>query len=131
MNHNSPKTERLWRPIGLAEFRLLEASGMREWPPRLPEQPIFYPVLNREYAAEIAQKWNTKDELSGYVGIVTEFDIDAEYATQFDRKVVGAGRHEELWVPAEVLDEFNANIVGKIRVVEVFYGDDYEGQVIE
>jgi len=25
---------------------LVEASGWLAWPPRLPEQPIFYPVLN-------------------------------------------------------------------------------------
>lgn len=35
----------LWRPVGLAEMGLVFDSGMRRFPPRLPEQPIFYPVL--------------------------------------------------------------------------------------
>lgn len=125
---NKQNTLTLWRPVGLAEYRLLQESDMQAWPPRLPEQPIFYPVLNRAYAAEIAQKWNTKDSVSGFVGIVTEFEVDEEYASRFDREVVGAGRHEELWVPAEELEEFNAQIIGPIRVVDVFYGEDYSSE---
>jgi hypothetical protein len=39
-------TTTLWRPVGPEELALVEASGRRAWPPRLPEQPIFYPVLN-------------------------------------------------------------------------------------
>jgi hypothetical protein len=45
----------------------VEASGRREWPPRLPEQPIFYPVLDQEYATMIARDWNGKESGSGYV----------------------------------------------------------------
>ena len=44
-------TVTLWRPTGPEELALVEASGWREWPPRLPGQPIFYPVLNEDYAA--------------------------------------------------------------------------------
>jgi len=36
------------------------------FPPRLPEQPIFYPVTNEKYAAEIASKWSTADKASGF-----------------------------------------------------------------
>jgi hypothetical protein len=36
----------LWRPVGPAELDLIRASGMRAFPPRLPEQPIFYPYFN-------------------------------------------------------------------------------------
>ena len=50
----------LYRPVGTAELRLIEESGWREYPPRLPEQPIFYPVLEEGYAAEIASRWNAK-----------------------------------------------------------------------
>ena len=51
-------TVTLWRPTGPEELALVEASGWREWPPRLPGQPVFYPVLNEEYAAKIARDWN-------------------------------------------------------------------------
>ncbi len=40
----------LYRPVGPKELDLIAASGYREFPPRLPEQPIFSPVLVREYA---------------------------------------------------------------------------------
>jgi len=57
----------LFRPSGPEELRLVEQSGFRQWPPRLPEQPIFYPVTNEKYAKEIAIKWNIKDSDVGYV----------------------------------------------------------------
>lgn len=120
----------LYRPVGLKEFRLIEDTDMAVFPPRLDHQPIFYPVLNEDYATQIARDWNTKDRMSDYVGIVTRFAVDAEYVDQFDRKVVGGSVHEELWVPAEVLEEFNQQIVGKIEVLNVFYGDEYEGPTI-
>src|SRR5207253_2519320 len=44
----------LWRPTGQAELDLVAASGWQAWPPRLPDQPIFYPVLNRWYATKSA-----------------------------------------------------------------------------
>jgi hypothetical protein len=115
----------LYRPIGLHELRLIEETDYQAFPPRLPEQPIFYPVLNREYAAQIARDWNTKDIKSGYMGAVTEFDVDADYLTQFEEQVVGAAIHRELWIPSERLEEFNRHIVGKIRVIETFYGKHY------
>lgn len=124
------KTMTLYRPVGLKEYELIREANMKAYPPRLDFQPIFYPVLNREYAAQIAREWNTKDQASDYVGIVTRFEVDAEYASQFDRKVVGSSVHEELWVPADDLEVFNEQIVGGIEVIEVFYGDEYDGPEI-
>jgi len=40
----------LFRPTGETELALIRDSGWRAFPPRLPEQPIFYPVLDEEYA---------------------------------------------------------------------------------
>jgi hypothetical protein len=54
------ETVTLWRPTGPQEQALVEASGWLRWPPRRPEQPIFYPVLNEEYARMIARDWNVK-----------------------------------------------------------------------
>ncbi len=102
-------------------------AQMREFPPRLPEQPIFYPVTNRAYAEQIAQNWNTReDDRAGYV---TEFEIPDDYAAQFDRHLVGGRGHEELWVPAERLPEFNAQICAPIRVVAAYFGDGFGGFV--
>ena len=56
----------LYRPVGESELILIAESKYTAFPPRLPEQPIFYPVLNEQYAAEIAKRWNTKDKNSGY-----------------------------------------------------------------
>jgi hypothetical protein len=121
-------TTQLFRPVGLYELRLIRDSSYTTFPPRLPEQPIFYPVLNEKYAAQIAREWNMPDEKSGYLGVVTAFDVDSAYLSQYEEKVVGAANHCELWIPAEELPEFNRRIVGKIRVVSAFYGDRYEDE---
>ena len=121
-------TRRLYRPVGLFELRLIRDADFKAFPPRLAHQPIFYPVLNAEYAAHIARDWNTKDEASGFMGAVTAFDIDACYLEQFEEHVVGTASHRELWIPAEDLDTFNQHIVGTIRVVKVFYGKRFSGE---
>jgi len=112
----------LFRPVGRAELDLIEASGMRAFPPRLPWQPIFYPVLNEEYATEIARDWNTKDPASGYAGYVTRFAVRTEFVARYEPRVVGSRRHQELWIPAEDLPGLNDSIVGVIEVVAEFQG---------
>lgn len=99
---------RLYRPVGIHELALLFDAEMAAFPPRLPEQPIFYPVLNAPYAIQIARDWNAKGEHRA--GYVTEFDVDDTYASRFERHIVGARQHEELWIPAEELGEFNWHI---------------------
>ncbi len=109
----------LYRPVGTAELELIHKSGDKEFPPRLPEQPIFYPVLNEQYACEIAEKWNAKTG-DGF-GYVTRFEIDDAYGSQFEVHTVGNHIHQELWVPAESLTEFNAHIKGVISVIKIYY----------
>lgn len=70
---NGKQTVTLFRPVGQQELDLIQASGWKEFPPRLYWQPIFYPVLTEEYAIMIARDWNTKDPNSGYVGYVLQF----------------------------------------------------------
>lgn len=120
----------LYRPIGLAELHLVAASGFRGFPPRLPHQPIFYPVLDREYAEAIARDWNTRDEASGFVG-VTRFEVDDEFAKRYPVHVVGSRSHQELWVPAEELAEFNEHIVSPIEIVAAFTGPAFAGKLDE
>ncbi|HEY6160909.1 MAG TPA: ADP-ribosylation/crystallin J1 [Bacteroidia bacterium] len=117
----------LYRPIGCIELELIEDSGFRSFPPRLSWQPIFYPVLSYDYACTIARDWNTNDEGSGFAGFVTKFDIPEEYFLQFEVKNVGGPDHNELWVPAGQLGEFNSKRVDKIQVVKAFYGDKFSG----
>ena len=110
----------LYRPVGQTEYELIQKSGYKRFPPRLEWQPIFYPVLNIEYARQIAESWNTKDEFSGYTGYVLKFEINDSYAAQFQIHTVGASYHQELWIPAEDLSEFNSHIKGLIRVIEKY-----------
>lgn len=112
----------LYRPVGLKEMQLIMDMDYMGFPQRLEWQPIFYPVMNREYAEQIAERWNTKDEFSGYCGIVTKFDLPADYLLKYEVHNVGGLIHNELWVPAEDLDEFNHHIVGQIEIVTVFTG---------
>ena len=107
----------LWRPTGPEEIELVRASGSRRWPPRLPDQPIFYPVLNEEYATMIARDWNVP--ASG-IGYVTRFDVEKSYLDQFEVHQVGGETILEYWIPAEKLEEFNDHIVGEIVEVARF-----------
>jgi hypothetical protein len=110
-------TTTLYRPIGPAELELIAATGFRAFPPRLPDQPIFYPVTNQAYATRIAREWNVRDSGAGFV---TRFSIDAAYAARFPVQTVGGTECTELWVPAGELDEFNRHIVGEIEVIAEF-----------
>ncbi len=107
----------LWRPTGPAELELVRESGWRAWPPRLPEQPIFYPVLNEDYAIKIARDWNVP--ASG-VGYVTRFEVETDFLQRYPVQQAGGQTILELWVPAEELAEFNEHIVGLIEVVHEF-----------
>jgi len=104
----------LFRPTGSKELELIVASGYLRWPPRLPGQPIFYPVTNEEYAKEIAVKWNIPD--SG-VGFVTKFSVKKTFMDRYPIHKVGGENHTEWWIPAEDLEELNDNIVGLIEVI--------------
>ena len=120
------KVKTLFRPVGIKELELIASLNWKAFPPRLDWQPIFYPVLNQPYAEQIAREWNTQDAFSGYCGIVTRFDVDEVYLKQFNIENVGAEMHNELWIPAEELEEFNKHIVGKIEIVKVFVGKGFE-----
>lgn len=108
------ETVTLWRPTGPAELALVEASGWTKWPPRMPDQPFFYPVLSEEYASRIARDWNVK--ASG-VGYVTRFGVDKPYLDGYEVQQAGGRTILEYWIPAEDLDEFNRHIIGLIEIV--------------
>ena len=99
---------------------MMGQSGWSAFPPRLPHQPIFYPVLDEDYAVQIARDWNTKDAASGHAGYVTRFHVRADFLARYEVQTVGARRHRELWIPAEELEEMNRNLVGTIEVIAEF-----------
>ncbi len=114
----------LYRPVGQKELDLITLTGFTAFPPRLEWQPIFYPVLTEEYASFIAREWNTVDAASGYIGYVLRFAVDSAYLSRFDVQKVGSASALEYWIPAEQLDEFNSNIIGKIELISTFRPED-------
>ena len=111
------ETITLWRPVGPKALALIEESGWTEFPPRLPEQPIFYPVTTRDYAVKIARDWNVGASGSGFV---TEFEVRADFLARYPVEIAGGRAHQEYWILAEELSQFNKAIVGTIRVVDRF-----------
>jgi hypothetical protein len=110
-------TVTLWRPVGPQELALIEASGMRAVPPRLPEQPIFYPVTTEAYAIKIAHDWNVPASGSGYV---TRFQVRKDFLDRYQVQTAGGREYQEYWIPAEELEAFNAAIVGEIEITARF-----------
>lgn len=113
------ETITLYRPTGPDELELVRLSDYAKWPPRLPEQPIFYPVTNEEYAKEIAAGWNVR---GGKIGYVTRFKVKKSFMEEYETHHVGGSYHMEWWIPAEDLEELNRNIVGRIEVISEYRG---------
>jgi hypothetical protein len=111
------ETLTLWRPVGPKELELIQQTGMRAFPPRLPDQPIFYPVLTEDYAVKIARDWNLPASGAGFV---TRFEVRRDFIAKYDVQEAGGRSHLEYWIAAEDLDAFNAAIVGLIEVVRSF-----------
>jgi hypothetical protein len=111
------QTITLWRPVGPKELELIQQSGMRAFPPRLPEQPIFYPVTTEDYAVKIARDWNVPASGRGYV---TRFKVRSAFLGQYAVQKAGGRKHQEYWIPAEELSAFNMAIVGPIEIVREF-----------
>ena len=107
----------LSRPVGPEELELIRQTGMKAFPPRLPEQPIFYPVTTEDYAIKIARDWNVK--ASG-CGFVTRFEVTGSFLDSYDVQEAGGREHKEYWIPAEDLPDFNAAIVGRIEITQSF-----------
>ncbi len=114
-------TVTLFRPTGPAEYELLKQSGFSRWPPRLPEQPIFYAVTNEDYARQIAIQWNVKESGTGYV---TRFAVRRSFIDRYQVHQVGRTNHTEWWIPAEHVQELNDNIVGLVEVIGEYHQNE-------
>jgi hypothetical protein len=117
----------LYRPMDIEELRLVYETGMKAFPPRKPEQPIFYPVLTLEYANEIAQRWNAESHSAS--GYVAKFSLDDRYGARFEPQKVGGSHHVELWVPAAELSRFNQHIFPPITIVSAYFGNGFRGYI--
>ena len=118
---SAEKLSILYRPVGPEELELIRQAGWSRFPPRLPEQPIFYPVLQEEYAIRIARDWNVK---AGGAGFVTRFAVDRDYLSAFDVHDAGGSEYTEYWIPADELDVFNEHIRGPIEVTAEFHATE-------
>lgn len=105
----------LYRPVNQAELDLIKKSEMKEFPPRLPQQPIFYPVANEEYARQINRQWNVPAYGNGYIVM---FKVDSEFMKDYTVQNVGGVIHNEYWIPSEELEIFNKHIIGVIEIIE-------------
>lgn len=85
----------------------------KKWPPRLPEQPIFYPVTNVQYAKEV-NLWNVQQFGKGYI---TKFLVKKAFMNSYSIQKVGGKHHTEWWIPAQDLEKLNDNIVGLIEII--------------
>ena len=117
----------LFRPTGERELTLIRESGWRAFPPRLSDQPFFYPILNEMYASQIARDWNTRDGGTGYV---LRFQIDGGFLSRYAIQTAGANVHQEYWIPADDLAEYNRHLIGQIEIVSSF-GPGPEGKAAE
>ena len=111
-------TVTLWRPVGPLELDLIRKAAMRAFPPRLPDQPIFYPVLSEDYAVKIARDWNVPASGSGFV---TRFEVRRSFLDKYTIQKAGVSAHLEYWIPAEDKAAFNEAIIGEIKVVAEFH----------
>src|ERR1700723_4257749 len=114
---SADETITLYRPVGPDELALSRDSGFRRFPPRLPHQPIFYPVLTESYATKIARDWNVKASGSGYV---TRFAVLRSFLDRYQVQTAGGSEHLEYWIPAADLSEFNDNLIGQIELISKF-----------
>ncbi|NVJ13315.1 hypothetical protein [Myxococcus sp. AM010] len=109
------KTFTLYRPIGLKEAELILDSDCSAFPPRLPDQPIFYPVMNAEYARQIARDRDTPDAGSGHASSVTAFDVDTAYASRFPVRFTDAWYGPEYRGPDTTLGPLERQILALFK----------------
>jgi hypothetical protein len=94
----------LYRPVGPKELRRIADSGYHAFPIRLPGEPIFYPVLNEEYATKIARDWNAQNP-SQKKGYMAKFSVRTEFLSKYEIRTVGGRVHQEYWIPGGDLQE--------------------------
>ena len=80
MQHENIDTITLYRAVGDKKLKLIKKLAYKNFLSRLPEQLIFYPVLNEEYVTKIAKDWNVKASGSD---LMTQFAVKSNYLAKF------------------------------------------------
>lgn len=116
------ETTVLYRPVGRDELESIRKSDFRAFPPPPAGQPMFKPVLTREYATQVARDWSAKEKTRGYSGFITRFHVDSAFLSRYAAHQVGNSIHREYWIPAKDIDEFNRHIRGIIELIAEYHG---------
>jgi hypothetical protein len=118
-------TVTLYQPVGMEELQQIMASDWKAFPPHDPEQPIFRPVLDEAFAAQLARDWNAA-HTTYRRGYVVRFTVSQAFMRAYESKASGVRGHEEYWIPPEDLSLLNAAIQGQIAIAGTFAGHDAE-----
>lgn len=118
-------TVTLYQPVGMEELQAIRALDWKAFPPHDPEQPIFRPVLDETFAAQLARDWNAA-HTSYRRGYVVRFTVSTAFMRAYENKAAGVRGHEEYWIPPEDLSLLNAAIQGQIAIAGTFAGHDAE-----
>lgn len=111
------ETRVLWKAMGPGEAEMVEAGGMRAFPPRLPCQAVFYAAASRVAAERMAQDWHLPRNGVGYVA---RFEVLHSFLDAYCPMAAEASAGEEFRIPAEDMEEFNAAIAGPIEIVSSY-----------
>jgi hypothetical protein len=60
---------------------------------------------------------------------VTRFVVEDRFAARYPVQLAGGRDLQELWVPADELEEFNRQIDGPIMVAAAWYGEPFTGAI--
>jgi hypothetical protein len=108
----------LFRPVGFGELQLVRNSGWTRFPPRLPDEPIFYPIGDEDDAIQIARTWSLKTGVSCYV---LRFAVDVTFLTRHPLQRARNAAQREYRILAGGLEELDDHILGAIELIASFY----------
>lgn len=118
-------TVTLYQPVSMEELQAIKALDWKAFPAHDPEQPIFRPVVDEAFAAQLAREWNAA-HTTYRRGYVVRFTVSKAFMTAYENKAAGVRGHEEYWIPPEDLSLLNAAIQGQIAIAGTFAGHDAE-----
>ena len=107
----------LYKSLTPAQFAGVIQSDWRELAAESPDQKMFYPKLNRQYAEMVARMLNLAHYNAAYV---VKFNVNALFLARYEIQTVAYDEHQEYKIPIEDLPLLNCHIVGIIEVVSAF-----------
>ncbi len=114
-----------YKAVGMPEWRLIRADGACGFPECMLRHRLYFPALFFERACCFARDWHTKDRFSEFAGLVLAYPVRRDFLSEYE--VREAAGEDDLWLALEQNRQLNKNLLGKIRVCEVFYGAGFDG----